>query len=116
MDLYYIKPWCRIGPYIVGLFTGYILYKTKGQVKIPKVKEKPAFLLLLFVFPFFACFYASYYIFAYRDTANNSFDLIYIKPWCRIGPYVVGLFTGYVLYKTKCKATVPKVNISLKLS
>ncbi|XP_069112030.1 nose resistant to fluoxetine protein 6-like isoform X2 [Argopecten irradians] len=33
-DNYYIKPYCRMGPYIVGMMTGYILYRTKGKYKI----------------------------------------------------------------------------------
>ncbi|KAL4234454.1 hypothetical protein ACF0H5_006100 [Mactra antiquata] len=34
---YYVPVWTRFGPYIVGLVTGYILYKTKCQCRIPKV-------------------------------------------------------------------------------
>lgn len=30
-------------------------------------------------------------------SADNFID-VYIKPWCRIGPYVVGIVTGYLLY------------------
>ncbi|XP_060080527.1 O-acyltransferase like protein-like [Ylistrum balloti] len=33
---YYIKPYCRMGPYIVGILTGYILYKTGNKYKISK--------------------------------------------------------------------------------
>ncbi|XP_069123535.1 nose resistant to fluoxetine protein 6-like [Argopecten irradians] len=33
---YYVVPWCRMGPYIVGIVTGYIIYRTNGQYKIPK--------------------------------------------------------------------------------
>ena len=36
---------------------------------------------------------------------------IYIKPWCRIGPYVVGFLAGYILYRTKCKIRIPKVQL-----
>ncbi|KAL5012244.1 hypothetical protein ScPMuIL_010795 [Solemya velum] len=31
---YYIMPYCRIGPYIIGIITGYILYRTKCQYKM----------------------------------------------------------------------------------
>jgi hypothetical protein len=44
----YIKPYTRVAPYVVGFYTGYLLYKTKNNVKIPKVK-------LLFVFQHFKC-------------------------------------------------------------
>ncbi|XP_033734173.1 nose resistant to fluoxetine protein 6-like [Pecten maximus] len=33
---YYVVPWCRMGPYIVGIVTGYIIYRTDGKFKIPK--------------------------------------------------------------------------------
>ncbi|XP_069123536.1 nose resistant to fluoxetine protein 6-like [Argopecten irradians] len=33
---YYIVPWCRMGPYIVGIVTGYVIYRTNGKYKIPK--------------------------------------------------------------------------------
>ncbi|CAH1248349.1 Hypp8112 [Branchiostoma lanceolatum] len=28
---YYIKPWVRIGPYLIGMFVGWVLYKTRGM-------------------------------------------------------------------------------------
>ncbi|OWF42953.1 nose resistant to fluoxetine protein 6-like [Mizuhopecten yessoensis] len=31
---YYIKPYCRMGPYIVGIMTGYVLYKTEGKFRM----------------------------------------------------------------------------------
>lgn len=34
MTLYYIRPYCRMGPYICGVLTGYFLYKTKGKCRI----------------------------------------------------------------------------------
>ncbi|CAC5410947.1 unnamed protein product [Mytilus coruscus] len=34
------------------------------------------------------------------------FDYYYIKPYCRIGPYLMGMFTGYVLYRTNCKCQI----------
>lgn len=27
-------------------------------------------------------------------------DMVYITPWCRMGPYIVGMFCGYVVHKT----------------
>jgi len=34
----YIKPWCRVSPYLVGIVLGYLLHATKNKpVKIPRV-------------------------------------------------------------------------------
>ncbi|KAJ8304234.1 hypothetical protein KUTeg_017817 [Tegillarca granosa] len=33
---YYFKPWCRMGPYIVGILAGYLLYKTNYKLRINK--------------------------------------------------------------------------------
>ncbi|KAL3870229.1 hypothetical protein ACJMK2_038306 [Sinanodonta woodiana] len=35
-----------------------------------------------------------------------GFMQLYIKPYCRIGPYIIGILTGYILYKTDCKVRV----------
>ena len=71
----------------------HLLSSNKGHVlfDISLLKDKGAIVVYLF----------------FRD----SFAEIYVKPWCRIGPYVVGFFTGYVLYKTECKLRIPKVII-----
>ncbi|XP_078606530.1 nose resistant to fluoxetine protein 6-like isoform X2 [Branchiostoma floridae x Branchiostoma japonicum] len=37
MNLYYQKPYCRIGPYLVGTLLGYLLYRTRGQFRMHKV-------------------------------------------------------------------------------
>lgn len=39
MEKYYMKPWCRMGPYIIGILFGYLLFKTKGKVRIHKVSK-----------------------------------------------------------------------------
>ncbi|KAJ8301046.1 hypothetical protein KUTeg_022565 [Tegillarca granosa] len=31
---YYCVPWCRIGPYVIGVVAGYCLYNTNGRIKI----------------------------------------------------------------------------------
>ncbi|XP_078489124.1 nose resistant to fluoxetine protein 6-like [Ciona intestinalis] len=33
----YMKPWCRLGAYLVGMLTGYILYINNNKVKMSKV-------------------------------------------------------------------------------
>ncbi|KAL4234257.1 hypothetical protein ACF0H5_005907 [Mactra antiquata] len=44
----------------------------------------------------------------------DNFKNYYIPVWTRFGPYVVGLLTGYVLYKSKCKCKIPKIlNITI---
>ncbi|XP_061188052.1 nose resistant to fluoxetine protein 6-like [Saccostrea echinata] len=46
MSDYYIRPYCRMGPYIVGIIVGSLLYKTDCKVKINKYLN----LLLWFIF------------------------------------------------------------------
>ena len=50
--------------------------------------------------------------FAYNYTGSSSIDmtydnLLYIKPWHRVAPYVVGLVLGYILYRFRMP-TKPK--------
>ena len=48
----YVKPWCRIGPYIVGIMVGYLLHITdKQKPKIHKVFEM--YLILAVAYPGF---------------------------------------------------------------
>ncbi|KAL8596761.1 hypothetical protein ACOMHN_053857 [Nucella lapillus] len=42
-------------------------------------------------------------------TNNNMFDDYYIKPYNRMGPYIIGMVTGYVLYRTDCKVKINKI-------
>ena len=34
---------------------------------------------------------------------------LYFVPWCRVGPYAVGLILGYILFATRCRYTMTKV-------
>uniref|UniRef100_A0A8W8LAM1 Nose resistant-to-fluoxetine protein N-terminal domain-containing protein n=1 Tax=Magallana gigas TaxID=29159 RepID=A0A8W8LAM1_MAGGI len=40
------------------------------------------------------------------------FEDYYIVPYCRMGPYICGVITGYILYRTKCKC---RMNIFVNL-
>ncbi|XP_060603088.1 nose resistant to fluoxetine protein 6-like [Ruditapes philippinarum] len=44
------------------------------------------------------------------DPGNTGkfFDTIYTKPYCRIGPYIVGMIFGYIMYKTDCKKRISR--------
>ncbi|XP_048777957.2 nose resistant to fluoxetine protein 6-like isoform X2 [Ostrea edulis] len=42
----------------------------------------------------------------------SFFEDYYIVPWCRMGPYICGVITGYLLYITKCKC---RMNIFVNL-
>jgi len=45
---------------------------------------------------------------------GNSFAKIYVKPWTRIGPYIIGLVTGYLLHEArKEKKQHSKVTVAL---
>ncbi|KAG8234042.1 hypothetical protein J437_LFUL014129, partial [Ladona fulva] len=37
-----------------------------------------------------------------------NYDELYDKPWTRIGPYLVGMCLGWILFKTKCKMYIKK--------
>lgn len=34
---------------------------------------------------------------------SQHFNDVYVVPWCRINPYLIGILLGYVLYKSNCK-------------
>lgn len=40
----------------------------------------------------------------------TAFDKIYDKPWTRFGPYLVGMATGWILFKTNLKIRIGKVS------
>lgn len=44
----------------------------------------------------------------FEDVDGNYNRLYYRKPWCRIGPYIVGMLMGYILYKTDCKVKMSR--------
>jgi hypothetical protein len=41
-------------------------------------------------------------------TIQNIWEDIYIKPYCRAGPWIVGIFLGYIFFKNK-KVSINKV-------
>ncbi|KAL8567086.1 hypothetical protein ACOMHN_027513 [Nucella lapillus] len=48
---------------------------------------------------------------------ENQFSYFYVKPWNRMGPYVIGLMAGYVLSRCECKLRINKfLNLFLWLS
>ena len=52
------------------------------------------------------------YAYGYNDTSNTSpytsfQNLLYVKPWHRVAPYIVGLILGYVLYRFRLSAKRP---------
>lgn len=44
-----------------------------------------------------------------QSMQSDYFNIYYVKPYCRIGPYIVGILFGYLLYKTDCKLKINKV-------
>ncbi|KAK3087369.1 hypothetical protein FSP39_005125 [Pinctada imbricata] len=42
------------------------------------------------------------------DTSHQGemFSKYYVKPYCRMGPYIMGVITGYLLYHTQCKLKI----------
>ncbi|GAB1859561.1 Nose resistant to fluoxetine protein 6 [Camponotus japonicus] len=48
-DELYDKPWLRAGPYFIGTITGYILFKTKCQLKLPTGAELIGWILSVII-------------------------------------------------------------------
>ncbi|KAL1131857.1 hypothetical protein AAG570_011468 [Ranatra chinensis] len=48
-----------------------------------------------------------------EDDPLALFDKIYDKPWTRLGPYLVGMAVGWILFKTDCKIHMKKVTVVL---
>lgn len=47
------------------------------------------------------------------DDPLALFDMIYDKPWTRIGPYMIGMSVGWILFKTDCKVKLSKTMVAL---
>ena len=50
------------------------------------------------------------YVLIYFRLDSNYGKYVYDPCYTRMGPYIIGLVTGYLLYKMKCKCRMPKVN------
>ncbi|KAK9498898.1 hypothetical protein O3M35_003448 [Rhynocoris fuscipes] len=48
-----------------------------------------------------------------EDDPLALFDKIYDKPWTRLGPYIVGMSVGWILFKTDCKIKMNKITLTL---
>ena len=46
----------------------------------------------------------------FREVAS-FFNDYYVKPYCRIGAYIVGIMTGYIMYSTDCKSRMGRVSL-----
>lgn len=40
------------------------------------------------------------------------FDKIYDKPWTRLGPYLIGMAVGWILFRTNCKIRLPRLTVA----
>ncbi|GLV44148.1 uncharacterized protein CBL_12556 [Carabus blaptoides fortunei] len=45
------------------------------------------------------------------DDPLALFDKIYDKPWTRLGPYLVGMAIGWLLFKTNCRIQMSKLTV-----
>jgi len=45
----------------------------------------------------------------FTDLSGPAFADIYVKPWTRIGPYIIGIVAGYLLYKYRKEDRRPSI-------
>lgn len=45
------------------------------------------------------------------DDPLALFDKIYDKPWTHLGPYLIGMCIGWILFKTDCKIKMSKLTV-----
>lgn len=70
---------------------------------------------LLIIFTMSSWFTTGYIAYSNSHIPNSDdpmalFDKIYDKPWTRLGPYFIGMVSGWILYKTDCNIRMAKVN------
>ncbi|XP_037932591.1 nose resistant to fluoxetine protein 6-like [Teleopsis dalmanni] len=46
------------------------------------------------------------------DDPLALFDKIYDKPWTRLGPYLIGMAVGWILFRTNCKLRLHKLTVA----
>ncbi|XP_013108228.1 nose resistant to fluoxetine protein 6 [Stomoxys calcitrans] len=47
------------------------------------------------------------------DDPLALFDKIYDKPWTRLGPYLIGMAVGWILFRTNCKIRLSKTKVAV---
>ncbi|KAJ8938794.1 hypothetical protein NQ314_011330 [Rhamnusium bicolor] len=47
------------------------------------------------------------------DDPLALFDKIYDKPWTRLGPYLIGMCTGWILFKKNCRIRMSKLTVTI---
>uniref|UniRef100_A0A1B0D0Z7 Acyltransferase 3 domain-containing protein n=1 Tax=Phlebotomus papatasi TaxID=29031 RepID=A0A1B0D0Z7_PHLPP len=47
------------------------------------------------------------------DDPLALFDMIYDKPWTRIGPYMIGMCVGWILFRTNCQLRMSRLTVVL---
>jgi len=45
----------------------------------------------------------------------NVINVLYTPPWIRIGPYIIGMSTAYILMRLNYKLTLKKVKYDLEI-
>ncbi|XP_059622224.1 nose resistant to fluoxetine protein 6 [Phlebotomus argentipes] len=47
------------------------------------------------------------------DDPLALFDMIYDKPWTRIGPYMIGMSVGWILFRSNCQLRMSRLTVAL---
>uniref|UniRef100_A0A336M422 CSON009464 protein n=1 Tax=Culicoides sonorensis TaxID=179676 RepID=A0A336M422_CULSO len=107
--------------FISGVLIVYLYYKKSysiegvKQVRVHKFFKISAItVILLLLSSWVVAIFVSLHFKYIHKVADpfESFDILYDKPWQRMGPYIVGMITGYIIVR---KRTAPKVSLLLNV-
>ncbi|XP_008487828.1 nose resistant to fluoxetine protein 6-like [Diaphorina citri] len=92
--------------FISGLLVSFLYFRTIAKIDVHRLTKVTGFASGCLEFVGLVG-----YRFFSTDDPLTLFDQIYDKPWTRLGPYLIGISVGWILYKTDCSIKMNKLTV-----